>query len=99
MVVGAFAGLATPALQSFVSKHIPANEQGAVQGVYAGLSSLAGIPAPVIATWSFGWAISPASPVYLPGIAFFEAAALVAVALWVAVRAFRKVDRVPVTDG
>ena len=90
MTVGAFAGIATPALQSYITKHVPPNEQGAVQGVYGGLGSLAGLPAPVVATWSFGWAISPQSPVYLPGIAFFEAALLVAIALVLTVRAFRQ---------
>ena len=89
MAVGAFAGIATPALQAYITKHVPPNEQGAVQGVYAGLGSLAGIPAPIIATWAFGWAISPQSPAYVPGIAFFIAAAIVAVALFYTVRAFR----------
>jgi len=89
MAVGDFAGIATPALQAYITKHVPPNEQGAVQGVYAGLGSLAGIPAPIIATWAFGWAISPQSPAYVPGIAFFIAASIIAVALFFTVRAFR----------
>jgi len=52
MTLGAFAGISGPAMQSYITKHVPANEQGAVQGVYAGLASLAGIPGPFIATWS-----------------------------------------------
>ena len=32
-----------PALQSYITKHVPPNEQGAVQGVYAGLASLAAV--------------------------------------------------------
>lgn len=88
--VTAFAGISGPALQSYVTRHVPPTEQGAVQGVFAGLMSLAGIFAPTVATWSFGWAIGPESPVYLPGIAFFEAALLVGLALWLAVRAFRR---------
>jgi DHA1 family tetracycline resistance protein-like MFS transporter len=90
MAVGAFAGIATPALQAYITKHVPPNEQGAVQGVYAGLGSLAGIPAPIIATWAFGWAISPQSPVYVPGIAFFIAASIIAGALGLTARAFRQ---------
>lgn len=93
MTVGAFAGIATPALQAYITQHVPPNEQGAVQGVYGGLGSLAGIPAPILATWSFGWAISPQSPVYLPGIAFFEAALVIALALFLTVRAFRQDHR------
>jgi DHA1 family tetracycline resistance protein-like MFS transporter len=98
MTVGAFAGIATPALQAYITKHVPPNEQGAVQGVYGGLGSLAGIPAPIIATWSFGWAISPQSPAYVPGIAFFIAAAVIAVALVLTVRAFRQ-DHRPTPAG
>lgn len=88
--VTSFAGISGPALQSYVTRHVPPTEQGAVQGVFAGLMSLAGIFAPMLATWSFGWAIAPDSAVYLPGIAFFEAALLVGLALWLAVRAFRR---------
>ena len=88
--VGCFAGIAGPALQSYTTKHIPPNEQGAVQGVFAGLQSLAGIPGPLIALSSFGWAISPARSFHLPGIAFFEGAALTALALLLAVRSFKR---------
>jgi MFS transporter, DHA1 family, tetracycline resistance protein len=68
--VGAFAGIAGPAMQSYITKHVPPNEQGAVQGIFAGLQSLAGIFAPLIATWSFGWAIS-SSDVRLPALLSF----------------------------
>ncbi|WP_438481668.1 TCR/Tet family MFS transporter [Oleiharenicola lentus] len=90
IVIAAFAGIAGPAMQSYITKHVPADEQGAVQGVFGGLQSLAGIPAPFIATWSFGWAISSARTVQVPGIAFFEAAACIALALILALRTFRK---------
>lgn len=95
MLFGAFAGIAGPALQSYITKHVPANEQGAVQGVFGGLQSLAGIPAPFIATWSFGWAIAPERSWHVPGIAFFEAALLVLLAMTLAIRSFRK-DHEPV---
>jgi len=87
---GAFAGIAGPALQSYTTKHIPADEQGAVQGVFAGLASLAGIPGPFIASHSFGWAIAPERSFHLPGIAFFESALLSSIALYLAMRSFRR---------
>ncbi len=87
---GALAGISGPALQSYVTKHVPADQQGAVQGVYAGLASLAGIPGPFLATWSFGWAIAPGNRFHVPGIAFFEAAVLIALALFLALRSFRR---------
>jgi DHA1 family tetracycline resistance protein-like MFS transporter len=37
-----------------------------VQGVFSGLMSLAGIPGPVLATWTFGWAISDDPAIHLP---------------------------------
>ena len=62
------------------------DEQGAVQGALSGLASLAAVFAPPIAAWSFGACIAPNSPVQLPGIAFFEAAATMAIALALAYR-------------
>ena len=88
--VGCFAGIAGPALQSYTTKHIPADEQGAVQGVFAGLQSLASIPGPFIALYSFGWAIAPERKFHLPGIAFFEAAFLTLLALGLAIRSFKR---------
>jgi len=88
--VGCFAGIAGPALQSYTTRHVPPNEQGAVQGVFASLQSLASIPGPLIALYSFGWAIAPERSFHLPGIAFFEAAFLSVFALLLAVRSFRR---------
>lgn len=90
MVVGSFAGIAGPALQSYITKHVPPDEQGAVQGVYSGLASLAGIPGPLLGTWSFGWGIAPVSRWHVPGISFFIGAALISIALALAARTFRR---------
>lgn len=68
IVLGSLAGISGPALQSYITKHVPANEQGAVQGVLMGLQSAAAIPAALISTWSFGWAISKDGAVHLPWI-------------------------------
>jgi DHA1 family tetracycline resistance protein-like MFS transporter len=90
MAIGAFAGISGPALQSYITKHVPANEQGATQGALGSLQSLAGVLGPVVATWSFGWAIAPERTYHAPGIAFFIGAALVATAAYLAWRSFRK---------
>jgi DHA1 family tetracycline resistance protein-like MFS transporter len=84
------AGVAGPALQSYISRHVPANQQGAVQGVLGGLQSLGMIPGGLLATWSFGWAISPDRSFHLPGLAFFEAATFVFVSLLLVQRSFRR---------
>lgn len=90
MFFAAFGGISGPALQSYVTKHVPPNEQGAVQGVLSGLASLASIPGPFIATWSFGWAIAAGNPFHVPGIAFFEGALFTGLALWLVGRSFRR---------
>jgi DHA1 family tetracycline resistance protein-like MFS transporter len=90
MAFGSFAGLAGPALQSYITKHVPANEQGAVQGVFSGLASLAGIPGPIIATWAFGWAVEQKGALHQPGLPFFLGALLTLGALLLAVRSFQR---------
>ncbi len=97
--VGAFAGISGPALQSYITRHVPANEQGGVQGVLAGLQSLAGIPGPFIATHSFGWAIAPGRTFQMPGIAFFEGAFFTAIALALVIRSFRRDAGTPATPA
>lgn len=87
--LGAVGGLAGPAVQSFLTKHVPANEQGGVQGIFSGLASLAGIPGPLIGTWSFGWAVGAPTHPLLVGAPFFEGALLMVLAAFVASRAFR----------
>jgi DHA1 family tetracycline resistance protein-like MFS transporter len=84
-----FGGLAGPAAQALITRRVPANEQGAVQGALGGLQSLAGVIAPPIAALSFAAGIAPDSRWHLPGIAFFEAAALAFCAFLIASRAVR----------
>jgi DHA1 family tetracycline resistance protein-like MFS transporter len=89
VLFGACGGIAGPAAQSLITRHVPANEQGAVQGVLASLGSLAGIFGPPLAAWSFGACVAPDTWLHLPGIAFFESAGLFLVALVLALRAFQ----------
>ena len=90
MIFGSCAGISGPALQSYITKHVPANEQGSVQGVYGGLASLAGIPGPLLGSWSFGWAVAADRPAWLAGTPFFLGAGITLLALWLAVRTFRQ---------
>jgi DHA1 family tetracycline resistance protein-like MFS transporter len=92
--VGALAGLAAPAAQALMTKRVPADEQGAVQGLFGGLQSLASVFAPPLAAWSFAFCIAPESRVHVPGIAFFEAAAISLVALGVAAWTLRRLQPV-----
>lgn len=89
IVVASIGGISQPALQAYITKHIPPNEQGAVQGVFSGVASLAYIPGPLIATRSFAWGVAATRRVPVPGLAFFEAGLVVAIALVLAWRSFR----------
>ncbi len=90
LVIGSFGGIAMPALQGLVSRCVPLNEQGAVQGALASLASLAGILGPLLATGLFGYFINDKAPIYLPGAAFFASSLLVLFGLLLALRAFKK---------
>ncbi len=87
--LGSCAGIAGPAMQSYITKHVPPNEQGAVQGVFSGLASLAGIPGPLISTWAFGWAVGAGQPGWLAGLPFFLSSLAALTALALAARSFR----------
>ncbi|HEY4302661.1 MAG TPA: TCR/Tet family MFS transporter [Candidatus Didemnitutus sp.] len=88
VLIGALAGVSGPAMQSYVTRHVPANEQGSVQGVYAGLASLAGVPGPIMASHAFGWGIAPERTTQIPGLAFFGAGLVVLAAMVLAQRTF-----------
>ena len=100
LCVGSIAAVAGPSAQGFISRSVPANEQGAVQGSISSLVSLGGIIAPPMATGLFGFFISPRAPVHLPGAAFFVGALLIFLAMILALRSFNwSLAPVPVETG
>ena len=88
--------MAAPALMSLMSRAVAANEQGLLQGALASLQGLTSIAGPPIWTGLFGYFVSPAAPVIVPGMAFFVAAAVFAVA---GVLAVKWVGAKPNIDG
>lgn len=87
--VGAFWGIAGPAAQAIMTRHIAANEQGRLQGAIASLGSVAGIIGPVMFTYTFAAVAKSSPPAWYAGAAFWLAAALVAVSgiiAWLATR-------------
>jgi DHA1 family tetracycline resistance protein-like MFS transporter len=87
--IGSFGGLTGPAVQTLITRRVPADEQGTVQGALASLSSLATVFAPPIAAWSFAACIGPNAVIELPGITLFEAAAVILIGLGLAIRSLR----------
>ena len=90
LVVGSLGAIATPAIQGLISRGVPLNEQGAVQGSLASIASVAGIVGPVLATSLFGYFISARAPVHIPGMAFFSGSFLLFCSLLLAARSFRR---------
>jgi MFS transporter, DHA1 family, tetracycline resistance protein len=93
LAIGAFGGISMPAIQGLISRGVPPNEQGSVQGALSSLASVTGILGPPLATGLFGYFVSPRAPIVLPGIAFFVGSGVVFCALLLAVRSFRKAER------
>ncbi len=78
LIVGAFSGLAAPAINGLLSRQIPDNAQGELQGAVTATNSLTAIIAPVAATQLFSYfTTSPNAPGYFPGVSFFAAGILV----------------------
>lgn len=87
MALGVFGWvIGQPATMGMMSKSVPANEQGLLQGAVASLTSLTSIVGPPIWTGLFGYFVSPAAPIIIPGAAFFAAAAVFLLALGIALR-------------
>lgn len=79
-------GVAGAALMALITKLVPANEQGALQGALGSVQSVAAIIGPLMATSLFGYFTSPRAPLHLPGAAFLASSLLVVIAIVMAIR-------------
>jgi len=68
--------LAYPSMNALMSRQIPANAQGELQGAVASVYSLSAILGPPLMTQIFGYFSSGAAAVRFPGAAFLSAALL-----------------------
>ena len=69
-------GLASPPMQSLMSRRVGASEQGQLQGALMSLFGVAGMIAPLVFTQVFAVAISPRWGLQMPGAPYWLAAAL-----------------------
>ena len=74
MVIWALAGIGGPALNSIMSKQVPASEQGELQGAVASVGSLISIVAPLLMTNLFAYFTSGRAFIYFAGASFLAAA-------------------------
>jgi DHA1 family tetracycline resistance protein-like MFS transporter len=104
---GALGGFAQPALQAIMSRAMPANAQGELQGMVGALQGLSMIIGPYVMTQVFAAFIAPGEPLTLagvtllpdgapfrfPGASFVLASCLTAISLVILVFAFQKMER------
>ncbi|MEO8414546.1 MAG: TCR/Tet family MFS transporter [Ginsengibacter sp.] len=83
-------GISGPALQSIITGHVPANEQGELQGALTSLISATSIISPVIMTSLFSHYTAKSTSVYFPGAPFALGAVLMAAAGIVAYKVLHK---------
>lgn len=81
--VSALGAVGLPALQGILSRRVPDDAQGELQGVLTSVNSLAAILAPLVMTQSFAYFTAPHAPIYLPGAPFMISAVLMVVALMI----------------
>ncbi len=103
----ALGGLAQPALQGIMSRTVPANAQGELQGAIAAVMSLSMVISPWMMTQIFAAFIDPGKPIavfnvtlfptgapfYFPGAPFIFSAIIEVFALFMLFFAFRKIVR------
>lgn len=88
--VFAMVGLVQPTSQSLMSRRVPGNEQGRLQGAMSGIQSITGLVGPSLYTTVFAWAITGGKALNLPGLGILVAAGLAFLALLLAVRYARQ---------
>ena len=94
IIIGAFAGFLSPALQALMTQRTPADAQGELQGAITSLYSLASIISPLVMAFMFTAQTDEAGP-YLPGAPFFLAAALTVAAMGIFAIGARRLNDQP----
>ncbi len=85
-VVYCLGGIAGPALQGIISNHVPANEQGELQGGLTSLISLTSIIGPPVMTGLFAYFTDTHAPIQFPGAPFIAGALLLMISAVIAYR-------------
>ncbi len=76
-------GIAGPALQSIITRHIAKNEQGQLQGSLTSLMSLTSIFGPLIMTGLFNYATHKNSVIHFPGAPFLLGAIFMLISIFI----------------
>ena len=90
LAVAALSGFVTPAFQAIMTREIPANAQGELQGALSSLNSITSIIGPLLMTQLFAAFTHAEAQFYFPGVSFFAAALLSLVCLFIFVPVVRR---------
>ena len=88
-VVYCLGGIAGPALQGYISSHVPPNAQGSLQGALTSMISVTSIIGPLFMANLFSWFTKPGH-VYFPGAPFIAGSVLLLVSALLAYRTMNK---------
>ncbi|TWR26017.1 TCR/Tet family MFS transporter [Mucilaginibacter achroorhodeus] len=89
MIPYCLGGLGGTALQGFISDHVPANEQGELQGALTSLVSVTTIIGPLMMTSIFHHFTAKGAAIYFPGAPYLLAAIMMFIAILLAYRSFK----------
>jgi len=81
LALTAMQSLVMPSMSGMMSRRVPADAQGELQGFGGSINALASIIAPAIYNPALAFFTGPAAPFYFPGVAFAMAAVSAGVAL------------------
>ena len=82
-------GLSGPSMQGMISSHVPANEQGELQGALTSLMSATSIIGPPLMTSLFAFFTKPTSPIQFPGAPFIMGAILMLLSIILSIKTLR----------
>lgn len=91
-VVYCLGGIAGPALQGIISSHVPANEQGELQGALTSLMSVTSMVGPPLMTNLFAYFTQKDAPVFLPGAPFLAGSFLILISAVLAWQNMKKYE-------
>lgn len=81
LAVTAMQSLVMPALNGLMSRRVPADAQGELQGFGGSIAALGAIAAPALYNPAIAWFTEPRAPFWFPGVAFAMATVAALVAL------------------
>lgn len=84
MIPYCLGGIAGPALQAILAGHVPANEQGELQGALTSMISLTSIIGPLVMTNLFAWFTRPGAAIHFSGAPFMLGSILLMTSAFVA---------------